>query len=320
MPVVPGRLQAVDLNTKKLKSVTLPEQIKCLACKKIRDQSYYSQKQLNDLAFRISRNGPVPMNRTAIKCRQCTGGQVTEMACYICEEVKGLDGFSKAQRRMPDHARCLTCLARHEETEPGLEPDSGSEHSDVEEDETIISEGRSNPFDGATDLGEDVDPDKPFNHLTVENLRLSTISDGIASNENEKPKMSLVSASSVVDDEKTEDGSTRDEFGWITQPRGKVSAAVDGIRFKAYDEHGECHDRVRTASTVMSESDQVVYKPAARVERWAKVKVGTRQRDLPGYGGGIYSDSYGVKKGKSVPMPDDEEIGDNEGTEAVMEW
>lgn len=34
-----------------------------------------------------------------IKCKECNTGQVTEIECVTCGTVKGLDGFSKAQRR-----------------------------------------------------------------------------------------------------------------------------------------------------------------------------------------------------------------------------
>ena len=39
-----------------------------------------------------------------IKCRTCTGQQVIEMECIMCDTVKELDGFYKAQRRNPDQA------------------------------------------------------------------------------------------------------------------------------------------------------------------------------------------------------------------------
>ena len=78
--------------------------IKCVGCKKIKNKDSYSQKQLNDLAWKISSKGNVPVQTALIKCRLCTGQQVTELKCSICNEVKGLDGFSKAQRRNPDGA------------------------------------------------------------------------------------------------------------------------------------------------------------------------------------------------------------------------
>ena len=72
----------------------------------------YSKKQLADLRFKIlmygkknTQGAPAPPN--SIRCRICTGAQVTEMTCIICDEVKELDGFAKAQRRTPDEAVSL---------------------------------------------------------------------------------------------------------------------------------------------------------------------------------------------------------------------
>lgn len=43
-----------------------------------------------------------------LKCSNCTSKQNTEMECCVCEVVKGLDGFTKAQRRTPDNAVSAT--------------------------------------------------------------------------------------------------------------------------------------------------------------------------------------------------------------------
>ena len=39
-----------------------------------------------------------------VPCVSCTPRQVTELECCICEEVKDLDGFAKAQRRLGENA------------------------------------------------------------------------------------------------------------------------------------------------------------------------------------------------------------------------
>lgn len=44
------------------------------------------------------------VNQAIISCIPCTGRQVTELHCYYCDMDKGLDKFSKAQRKTPDHA------------------------------------------------------------------------------------------------------------------------------------------------------------------------------------------------------------------------
>lgn len=76
-------------------------------CKKVKKQNHYSKRQLNDLAYKVSQNGKMPFHNGNIKCRICTGAQVTELECCMCEEVKGLDAFSRAQRRDPDNAVSL---------------------------------------------------------------------------------------------------------------------------------------------------------------------------------------------------------------------
>lgn len=43
-----------------------------------------------------------------VPCVSCTPKQVTELECCICEEVKDLDGFAKAQRRLGENAVCST--------------------------------------------------------------------------------------------------------------------------------------------------------------------------------------------------------------------
>ena len=70
----------------------------------------FSKKELNELRSMIFK-GDAPGKREGIRprsgnirCRMCTGEQVHEMTCYVCEETKGLGEFAKAQRRNPDAA------------------------------------------------------------------------------------------------------------------------------------------------------------------------------------------------------------------------
>ena len=39
-----------------------------------------------------------------VPCVACTPKQVTELECCMCGEVKALDGFAKAQRRLKEEA------------------------------------------------------------------------------------------------------------------------------------------------------------------------------------------------------------------------
>lgn len=79
--------------------------IRCKQCKKYKIQGGYSKKQLVELQKRVARFGKLDSSTGAyIRCRQCVGQQVEELTCCICDEVKGLSGFSKVQRRNPDNA------------------------------------------------------------------------------------------------------------------------------------------------------------------------------------------------------------------------
>ena len=106
--------------------------------------SHFSNKQQIDLKHRIAgTNGEKAKSAIAqiITCRTCTGGPVNELTCCICGEVKGLDGFSKAQRKDPDLARCILCL--HQQSEEvwahtavgNREPDAGSSDDDDDDDD-----------------------------------------------------------------------------------------------------------------------------------------------------------------------------------------
>ncbi|KAL5336456.1 hypothetical protein BJX70DRAFT_372808 [Aspergillus crustosus] len=62
----------------------------------------------------------------------CTGGQLTELKCCICEQVKGLSEFAINQRKEHEHARCLNCVQGHKDSEPILDENkllTGSETS-----------------------------------------------------------------------------------------------------------------------------------------------------------------------------------------------
>ena len=67
------------------------DRIECSGCKKWRGQDGYSKRQLAG-------------SKNKIKCRDCTGEQVKELTCIVCTDVKDLGEFSRAQRRVPDHA------------------------------------------------------------------------------------------------------------------------------------------------------------------------------------------------------------------------
>ena len=90
--------------------------IKCAVCHKAKAPNFFSTAQQLELQNGIA-TGQVG-NATVegwVPCYSCTPKQVTELQCCICEEVKGLDGFAKAQRRLGENAVC-----KHRSSAPNL--------------------------------------------------------------------------------------------------------------------------------------------------------------------------------------------------------
>ena len=84
--------------------------IKCEICKKFRMQTAFSNKQLNTMREAIFQYGQAALSDDQpgyVKCRSCSGTQVVELLCSVCDKTKGLDEFAKSQRRNPDTAVCL---------------------------------------------------------------------------------------------------------------------------------------------------------------------------------------------------------------------
>lgn len=74
-------------------------------CKKIRQQSAFSNRQLQEVRKRLAVAGGHALSGSGIAaCRDCIGGQTVELTCIICDRTKSLEFFSKAQRSDPDNA------------------------------------------------------------------------------------------------------------------------------------------------------------------------------------------------------------------------
>ncbi|OJJ80614.1 uncharacterized protein ASPGLDRAFT_51475 [Aspergillus glaucus CBS 516.65] len=118
-PVKSAYVGGWNENTKrKLEQVTIPDKVKCVNCKKVRMQSMFSKRQLEYLRHGIITQGARAVNGTGIaKCRTCVGGQTVELKCCICDKIKGLEDFAKAQRQLHDTARCLNCVQFITDTE-----------------------------------------------------------------------------------------------------------------------------------------------------------------------------------------------------------
>ncbi|KAL5003531.1 Stc1 domain-containing protein [Aspergillus recurvatus] len=95
--------------------------LKCKTCKKFRNINTYSKRQLD-----IFRNAFVVQGQRALTagyatCLGCTGGQVMELRCCVCDQVKGLDDFAMNQRKEHEFARCLVCVQGHKDAEPVID-------------------------------------------------------------------------------------------------------------------------------------------------------------------------------------------------------
>ncbi|KAL8797142.1 MAG: hypothetical protein Q9195_000609 [Heterodermia aff. obscurata] len=129
----------------RLQATKLPEKLRCKQCKKLKVTDGYSQRQLLDFRQRLARNPALASESTAsVVCRTCTGGQVTELECTQCNTIKALEGFTKAQRRDPDFARCILCVNLDlKEPTAGLEGGRDDESTDDNSDD---NDGMTNPY------------------------------------------------------------------------------------------------------------------------------------------------------------------------------
>lgn len=94
------------MSTHRLKNIALPEKLRCERCQKWKaadeDKENFSKKQLAIVRNNIYYYGPGHLNTIKVNCAMCNSKQVSELHCSICLKDKGLESFSRAQRRTPD--------------------------------------------------------------------------------------------------------------------------------------------------------------------------------------------------------------------------
>lgn len=83
--------------------------LRCKRCNKwkvteIGGKENFSKKQLAEVRSAIYYSGRGSQTPITVVCATCTGQQVHELHCVICDTTKGLECFAKAQRRTPDAA------------------------------------------------------------------------------------------------------------------------------------------------------------------------------------------------------------------------
>ncbi|KAF2207440.1 hypothetical protein CERZMDRAFT_88485 [Cercospora zeae-maydis SCOH1-5] len=138
-------------------SVAVPGRIKCGRCGEIKGPAAFSIKQRGDLAEHMRVNPRFnAASQGQVSCIGCTTRQVVELHCSQCDLDKGLDKFSKAQRRDPDNAICWKCAEDRANYEPGAEEgddSSGGDSNDSDygsddDDFTISAETGTNSASG----------------------------------------------------------------------------------------------------------------------------------------------------------------------------
>ncbi|MCJ1346828.1 hypothetical protein MMC31_005046 [Peltigera leucophlebia] len=227
--------------------VQLPAKIRCSICKKHKNADLYSKKQLLDLRHHIHLG--FDMKNSPIRCRTCTACQTHEMTCCICNEVKGLDAFSKAQRRTPDRARCQECVNQHLTLRPGFREYDDVELEDDSDDSTNMltnnyeSHASWHPGSDITGL------EAGMQRLTTENLQAQFGDD--------MPKAGAVTETEYLGPTSKKDkGPARQENhtdvdGWQVYSRTNAKAhGQTPIEFTGFDPQGAPHRQTRAPSII----------------------------------------------------------------------
>lgn len=101
----PAGFDAPDTDLAPKVSTNALPRVKCRVCKKIRQQSAFSNRQLQEVRKRLAVAGGNGISGPGVAaCRDCVGGQTVELTCIICDRTKSLESFSKVQRQNPDNA------------------------------------------------------------------------------------------------------------------------------------------------------------------------------------------------------------------------
>ncbi|KAL6717449.1 hypothetical protein ACLMJK_005364 [Lecanora helva] len=264
---------------------------KCFECGKIKTTKIaFSEKQQNDLRHGIaSRQVSVGDNfKGWITCRTCVGVQKHEMVCVVCDTVKGLEGFAKAQRRDPDNARCMTCIADVANETP-VDKKTGAVDDD-QDDEDSDSDSESNIYGSNID---DTDDLEASNHGVPLPPHLRTENQDPRSSRDSRTPASTARNSATASRTSSVAGSSRPSYaniaGWQNMSRENASGTGNST---AYDSKGNAFQKTfsSTASTVSDDSEATTTEPVkeARANRsnFAKVPAVQRKAVAPEYHGG----------------------------------
>ncbi|MCJ1407965.1 hypothetical protein MMC19_002037 [Ptychographa xylographoides] len=250
-----------EVNAARLAAVKIPDKIRCLSCDKLKGPNQFSNKQLSDLRFKILRSGLTPATAKAyIKCRFCTGAQVTELTCIVCDESKSLGEFMKTQRRDPDNARCQDCVVAQTTMLPGIEDIEDDDDSDDSNEYWHGEPSTTTESEGGARLDDDTSDQ--FNDLRLHHHH-SKFSDSTTYGPSRDIIATPSSGSSSIVAQKTrawadftkkaDQNAVMGDGVWTGQTRGKE---VAGKQYTKYDPTGIPHPYVRAPSTVISSTSK----------------------------------------------------------------
>ncbi|KAI1980493.1 hypothetical protein LOZ39_000109 [Ophidiomyces ophidiicola] len=211
-----------------LKKVELPDKVKCKVCKKIRPQQAFSKRQLEEFRKVIAKHGAGVLSAHAA-CRSCTGQQVVELTCYVCDKTKTLEYFSKNQRRDPDSARCTNCVQGHLDSEPIME-------------DTKLLLDDDNVIEALADMGDALAANS-FRALTVgtDGNTPAASKYGVTSDRTAMLSYKTSAKGKGRDDGQDENEGLLDGGVWLEQGPVIDSRLRPGLPFPTIDANGKAH-------------------------------------------------------------------------------
>ncbi|KKZ64188.1 hypothetical protein EMCG_01536 [[Emmonsia] crescens] len=220
--------------------ITYNRRIKCKVCKKIREQSAFSKRQLEELCKGMLKSGCNGITgQKYAGCLNCMCGQVVELTCCVCDTTMALEFFSKAQRHDPDNARCKNCVQGHLEREPVSE--------DIRE---TIEDGTS--YGGTSTFSQSQGGD-----FTIPSFHGHSLAHNGYWQEGSVAQDSYIGNTNEFDSEEEElsvASGTGSGGVWLEQPRRRplteASNEGEGTKFTAFDPQGNPHNRTAEAPAV----------------------------------------------------------------------
>ncbi|PGH08516.1 hypothetical protein AJ80_07836 [Polytolypa hystricis UAMH7299] len=231
-----------------LERIRVPDKVKCRICKKIRAQTAFSQRQLEELRKAMLSIGTTGIDGPGYaSCLQCVGHQNFELNCCMCLKTKAVGDFSKSQRKDPDNARCYNCMQDQLETDP-----ISHEVDQILADETTYatsntrSHGAEITLDSMGRLSLNINNNRRGESTTSTNQAPTDIKEVRSSSNNGKKIVNQIAPGGGV------------FLGQENKSPGNSSTGssrrfmVDAIPFTAYDAQGRPHARAATPPSVAS--------------------------------------------------------------------